>query len=966
MSKEKIDGRYDYFAFVSYTEENTEKAQDLKKKLTHYRFPKDVREERSDLPSWIRPVFEWKTDTSGGDLRGKDSQINNALFNSKYLIVICSPHAVKSEPVNGEIQDFIKWGREKYIIPFIIDGQPHAENPEEECFPPALFELEGDRERKGIFIDNINEDYAVNSVVSTMFNIKVNDLWKPYEREQRRRMNFILGGVILAALIGFSAGVYFYLLNKENEILREIRDEQLSHIKEDSIKLQKRLFQIQQDSAIIQKHLFRIQQDSARIAEKSDSLILLTENLLAERNGMLMAQSRAMAHKSLEIPYSADVLSSVYLALQSLPVNLNTANRPYTSEAEYALRQSLRILLDEGFKCHYTIRENPVYDIAINPKKKLLVYKTLDELWLYDIMSGKRFLLDGSQNCSDVSFSPDGKYIISSVLSTDENRGGIRIWNSDNMQLMLKKIYDEYLVSPNICPNGKYFVASSDRWYGKSSSSSFSIFDLEGNIVTTKKISGFSRGAYYSPSGKSIGVCSDSIIYLYDVEKSLLQELDHQNNNRFYGLNWGSSDDRLLVLGKNGVYVYNVKEMRHLYDVSIGEDINSALFSENGRELYVFSTKKMVIFDSQSGERIQEYPILKYSSGFLGYNPILQAGNEFITSGSDGIQFWKLSRNNLNKDSIDLRIKNPTTFFFNEPQNLVSVVDRDTISGLLFNRVLFTKNGEEIFCLKCNYGYYGKGLFTKDNRYYVTEKDSILFLVDIESDSLYTKKQEGYIRYTEIHPNKNQVACLSGDGSLIFISLENGVFDEIQRLDFDRFVVRFKYSHDGKNLIVLFQNSMEIYDIRTGKELKSINVSVEKGAEVVLSPNGVYALVVWGYGNIQLWNIKNSKCVWSIKTNDHISYSEFSHNGRYFLCNTYQGKCKIFNTLEGGLIDVIENSYSDNAHFGVNDSEIITSNGKGHIIYNHFPQLEEILEELKIIREKIHLTDEEQKNYYMK
>lgn len=220
MEPTKIDGIYENFAFISYTEENTEKAQWLKKKLTHYKFPVDIREERKDLPSWIRPVFEWKTDTSGGYLKGKDSQIQNALFNSKYLIVICSPQAVKSEPVNGEIQDFIKWGREKYIIPFIIGGQPHAKNPEEECFPPALLELKGDRERKGIFIDNISEDFAFLSVISTMFKINVNDLWKPYEREKREKRRLIYGILFLIFLITFFLVLFFRHQNRQLQMSR--------------------------------------------------------------------------------------------------------------------------------------------------------------------------------------------------------------------------------------------------------------------------------------------------------------------------------------------------------------------------------------------------------------------------------------------------------------------------------------------------------------------------------------------------------------------------------------------------------------------------------------------------------------------------------------------------------------------------------------------------------------------------
>ena len=464
MDKEKIDGRYDYFAFISYTEENTEKAQNLKKKLTHYGFPKDVREERTDLPSWIRPVFEWKTDTSGGDLRGKDSQIKKALFNSKYLIVICSPYAVKSEPVNGEIQDFIKWGREKNIIPFIIDGQPHAVNPEEECFPPALFELEGDRERKGIFIDNINEDYAVNSVVSTMFNIKVNDLWKPYEREQRRRRNFILGGVILAALISFILGVHFFLLNEDNIELRKKSDDQLSHIRKDSIKLQERLFQIQQDSAIIQRHLFRIQQDSVRIAEKTDRIRMQAMALL-NANTKLSIKNRALALSQIRL-LSGKVVDNISeekydAASQFLGEALNLyqlyGSHNYIEELEFALREydmymsklvrPLRTIKKGEYQLlylgnnSYYIYDGQLrrYDLSSNedlgvvfPHKTIhngkmlgcksdkILYSENDSLiWVYDILSKKDFFIERCDSLEprDFKLMDDGTVIVSNTNS---------------------------------------------------------------------------------------------------------------------------------------------------------------------------------------------------------------------------------------------------------------------------------------------------------------------------------------------------------------------------------------------------------------------------------------------------------------------------------------------------------------------------------------------------------------------
>ena len=457
MIRQKIDGEYDYFAFISYTDEDTEKAQWMKRKLTHYRFPADIREERNDLPSWIRPVFEWKTDTSGGDMRGSESQIQNALFNSKYLIVICSTHAVKSEPVNGEIQDFINWGREKNIIPFIISGKPHAENPEEECFPPALLGLTGNRERKGIFIDNVNEDYAAVSVVSTMFNIKVNDLWKPYERELRRKRRMETGFAFLVALISFITAFSFYLLNKENEEQRNTIANQLYHIKGDSIKLAEK-------SDSIQEHLIRIQKDSIKLAVKSDSI---QEQALAllNTNTELSMKNRALALSQIRI-LCAEVVDNISdgkydAASQHLGEALNLhkaySKHSYTEELDYALREydlymsklvrPLRTIKKGEYQLFYLGNKSYYiydgqlhrYDLSSNkdlgfvfPHKKIhngkmldcksdkILYSENDSLiWVYDILSKKDFFIerrDSLEPC-DFKLMDDGTVIVSNTNS---------------------------------------------------------------------------------------------------------------------------------------------------------------------------------------------------------------------------------------------------------------------------------------------------------------------------------------------------------------------------------------------------------------------------------------------------------------------------------------------------------------------------------------------------------------------
>ena len=152
----------DYFAFIGYKREDEKWAEWLQHKLEHYRLPVNVRKENAALPQTIRPIFKDTSELAAGVLA---EEIRNALENSKFLIVICSPRAAQSEWVGKEVQTFIDMGRSDKIIPFIIGGTPFSKDSEEECFPSALLKLPKEQELLGVNINEMGRDAAVVKVV---------------------------------------------------------------------------------------------------------------------------------------------------------------------------------------------------------------------------------------------------------------------------------------------------------------------------------------------------------------------------------------------------------------------------------------------------------------------------------------------------------------------------------------------------------------------------------------------------------------------------------------------------------------------------------------------------------------------------------------------------------------------------------------------------------------------------------
>lgn len=226
QTKKKIDGKFDYYAFISYKREDEEWAKWLQHKLEHYKLPSNLNG-RIALPKEIRPIFKDTSELSPGNL---PQQIHDALEHSKYLIVICSPRSAKSEWVNREAEVFITSGRTEDIIPFIIEGTAYAKNLEDECFPLALRQLPEEKEILGANINEVGRDAAAVKVVARMFDIKFDTLWQRYERDKRKKRNILF--VSLLVFMAFILGIAGYIWSLNGTISQQLKQAELSNATE--------------------------------------------------------------------------------------------------------------------------------------------------------------------------------------------------------------------------------------------------------------------------------------------------------------------------------------------------------------------------------------------------------------------------------------------------------------------------------------------------------------------------------------------------------------------------------------------------------------------------------------------------------------------------------------------------------------------------------------------------------------
>ena len=865
----------EYIAFISYQRKDEEWADKLRSKLEHYRLPTSVRKQDASLPKEIRPIFRDSLELAGGVLA---KEIETALQQSKYLIVICSPNSAKSPWVNKEIQTFIDLGREEYIIPFIIDGAPYSENPEKECFPPSLHSLKGENEILGINIDELGYEAATVKVVARMFGLKFDMLWQRFEREQKkkRRTKFWL----LSTLTLFAFGMAIYIWH-ENVLLQE-------------------------------KEWAIMRNQSRAIAEKASALINDGDSYLAQ-----------------------------LLAINSLPVNINHPDRPYCVESEILLRNStmhndmilhlsdnissmkyfkqdkMLTLTDDSTLCVWDLNSGACikkqkcnYRDAIFSKDgkimacaQAFVNYTPDHKYvvsaeygidIVDVESGKLLKrIDGfkeyqrplffnsnaqylysseSNSCKvykwslstwkttdvfNIKYYEERDIIISSndALITSRVNDTIFIWKGSDGSYINKLVdYNTNRNSLSISPKGQYVVSASNDGLLK-------VWD----VSTGRSISTFGHGCArvksveYSKSGNFIiSTHEDNSIRIWEASSNKCIK-EYYVNNKIWGASLSPSDKYVsfcLGYGRNIQILGFDPNYKQYYIQSIKESINNSFWSPDGRFVISDNDSNKYLWDAMSGNVISKFgchiiiengavfsPNGKYVlSQHLGNGhmyllesstgeEICDFGEKFNASfnyNGDTVITTSIKENSINLYSVDSR--KLINFFFDDAITaFISPDSRYIVSIKPWSKtfsdgeihIIDTKNRKSIYKYKCSTSYGVSVTFSTDSKYFCsTTGDRKLLLWNLA--------------------NKEYLGCLEGDEYEVRNSYNS----------------RTVFSQDGTYILsICDDNTIRVWDVKTLKcilnysvpDFKIITASFNRSGDsiIMIADNGTIKSLSW-------------------------------------------------------------------------------------------------------------------------
>ena len=150
-----------YDAFISYrhTQLDSFVAKKIHHMLEHYRIPKKI-QKKSGKKKITRVFRDQEELPLSADL---SENISEALKNSEFLILICSPEAMESRWVQTEVKTFSQMHGKDRILTVLVKGEPEESFPEILCYREKTVMEDGEEKVLQIPVEPLAADVRGNS-----------------------------------------------------------------------------------------------------------------------------------------------------------------------------------------------------------------------------------------------------------------------------------------------------------------------------------------------------------------------------------------------------------------------------------------------------------------------------------------------------------------------------------------------------------------------------------------------------------------------------------------------------------------------------------------------------------------------------------------------------------------------------------------------------------------------------------
>lgn len=572
-----------------------------------------------------------------------------------------------------------------------------------------------------------------------------------------------------------------------------------------------------------------------------------------ERERFLRMQSRFLAEKAIDIKH--DSCLAQLLALEALPKDVSNPDRPYTIEAEYALRQATM---------HYCATFN-----------------------------------GHTQDVNNLAFSYDG-----SLVASISNDFTIRIWSIET-GLLCKIIETNHAFGHNVV-----FTHDNKRIITTFYDEALVVWDIEsGNKLwdvnlphlfsCNKRIMVHTMAV--SNNDEKIALATmegDVLIIDLKSEQTHLAEI-----GPVLSIAFNTKGDKLVTTSYDGLIVWDlVTGIQGTIKLKEGVEPKEALalFSPDDKYVaFAFENNLGIVGIGDNspiqklGESKVNYVALSYCDGWNSLSAISAEG-EMTT--------WNLETfHPIFKSDIKVGNINYATYSANG-QYVGVVTDAKTIiiqkTNYAHNVSTLVTQEEKLTSIS----------YSRDGRQFITGGSSqekyLLTIRDTESQNIVHRLSGHTDRFFSVlySPDDKIIASASYDGTVRIWDAQTG--NNIQTLDVDMVTnertafTSVDFCPDGKKIVAaLYTGYIVIWDIIEGKVMHKFKHSSNPVWSVAYSPDGTMIVSASLDGDIKKWDAETGKLIRVAKGHTgSVGKCLFSSDGKYLMSSSDDGSVIIWNS----------------------------------------------------------------------
>ncbi len=455
---------YKNFAFISYSRKDSKVAAWLQKRIEWFRFPIKLvsAERRPPHTRYVRPIYRDKTSLEVTDEHFW-LNIRRALEESRYLIVLGSPHSAASAPVNMEVEHFLKThdGDTSLVVPVIVGGDLTGEGPDAALCPAlrALGDALINRNLPTMVPDAVTAEQdaweqGFVSLVSYLLSLERTALGDHIQRETKRQASVLRRWLVAVGMLTVIAGVLGLLTFKAK---REVEQANVEIVEKSQA--------VRKANDVIVQRNKAVETANREIAAKNDEIVAKNKINLENLHEASMADYSVAVQRIEKESRWRDGVAHLARALDWEPGNGLAAARLYSG-----------IVLDAPNKVD-NLRQvfrhkNSVLNASFSPDGTRIVTASKDytaQIW--DAATGQPLgkPMQHKYGVTSASFSPDGSRILTASEDwTDDERsvarktGEARLWDAVTGQMMGAPMrHDDPVKRASFSPDGTRIVTAS-------------------------------------------------------------------------------------------------------------------------------------------------------------------------------------------------------------------------------------------------------------------------------------------------------------------------------------------------------------------------------------------------------------------------------------------------------------------------------------------------------------------------